>query len=192
MTSGIGAMIDALEDGQGLLIEEEGPGTTAVITLTMAELARIIDDPARATAYGLLHRPGVPRFQRYLELVRFPPGTEANRLLTAILWKGTGMLWAFTIIPLESEPWIHEAAGQCGLVAKRGLQAMVLGHEIDEGTMPATANPWAFARGFVQPDLPLERAWYLENVPGHLVYTDPKAAMAAEFKALQELEWAYG
>jgi hypothetical protein len=188
----ISAIIDAMPDGMGVRIDQEDDGHVLVSKLTTPELGSIFRDPALVVAYGLGFRPGVPRFQRYLELVHFKPGTPRNELLVPIMWKWDDLVWCVTVIPAEPDgiALIHEAAAACGLVAKQDAMPMMPGGRLGAASMPAT-DIRSFSVGMVRPDLPLDKAWYLENVKDHLVYTNPRAANAAEVKALEQLERQY-
>jgi hypothetical protein len=188
----IDAIIDAMPDGNAARLDTADDGHVLVSKVTMPELAALFGDPSLAVAYGLGFRPGVPRFQRTMELRHFPPLTPRNDLLIPLLWKWDGLVWSVTIIPAEPDGagLIGRVAAECGLAAKRGAMPMMPGGRLGAASMPAT-DIHSFSVGMVRPDLPLDRAWYLENVPDHLIYRDRKAALAAEVKAIDRLEREY-
>jgi hypothetical protein len=192
MDDTIGAIVDAMPDGNAVRLDTADAGHVLVSKVTTPELAVAFGDPALAVAYGLIFRPGVSRFQRTMELRHFPPLTPRNDLLVPLLWKWDGVVWSVTVIPAEpdGDALIGAVAAECGLVAKRGSMPMMPGGRLGAASMPAT-DIRSFSVGMVRPDLPLDRAWLLENVKDHLVYRDARAAEAAEAEAIGRLEREY-
>jgi hypothetical protein len=157
----------------------------------MSFLASRLSDPRIVALLGQTIRPGVAYLQRYLELVYFPVGTPGNALIECYFIRWQQIMWCLTLLPRRRvSPGLLDAAiATAGLRARKGAPAVHSDPQppLTEGTIPSPDQDW-FAAGFVEMDLPMQNVIYLENVPGHLVYRDPRAAIEEQHRMIEALE----
>jgi hypothetical protein len=142
---------------------------------------------------GDMFRPGVTYLQRYLELVHFPMRTPVNDLLECFHLKWQGLDWALTCYPRAILSWsdLNRALESAGLRADRvHIHSGGGGTKLDGSSVPS-GQQFLFSHGFVELDLPMDRILVLTNVPGSLVYRDPRAAEREIAQKMRDLEARY-
>ncbi len=180
----------SLREGEAIETTVIGNDLVA-IKLTFAELAPRMARPGILGLFSNLMRPGVGYLQRYLELHYFKPYTPAMKLFECFVLKWAYMEWCLALFPRTSIEWgaLEYAIGRAGLVAKPVTPMALISDAppLRDGSKPSPVKE-AFERGYIEPDLPWHNVLYLENVPGHVVYRDPRRAMAEEVERMDALE----
>ena len=164
--------------------------------VSLPQLRELVGDGRMVGVLCLLDRPGYGYFQRWLEMTHFPPLSEDEPLLVCLIlrWR---MLWGITLVPRAWKrpdgsthrglPLLREGIERSGLRVAAAVPMIFEGSaSLDAVTIPS-GHAGAFAAGGIELDLPMQNLLYVENVPGHLVYTDPTAAYAEEHRRLKEL-----
>jgi hypothetical protein len=169
-------------------------GVALAKRMSFPELGPVLSAEGITGLLGMFNRPGVVYLQRYLELNHFPPFTPANELYRCFILRWFDMPWALSVFPRASIDGgvLLAALERAGL---RGRNRVPVAHvhnpgPLVEGTTPA-GEAELFGMGFTEPDLPFQNVLLLENLPGHLVYRNAKAAMdrGGEMLEAVEREW---
>jgi hypothetical protein len=148
-----------------------------------------MEDPRALALIGQSMRPGVAYLSRYLELVHYQVNTPRNDLMECHTLRWRDLFWLLTILPVDSIPFnvLERSIAEAGLRGRHELLEWSQPGRLGPGSRPAD-NPAMWACGFITLDLPTDRVIVLENVPGHLVYTDPNAAWDQQTRDIQKLE----
>jgi len=128
-------------------------------TETNEEVSKFFNNPNFVHFFGMLRpqRPGVMLCFATLEHVYFTPGTALSKDFFFRFWGLGNTIWAVVSIPQEKMSLMKQVATESGLRIAEGIPHISDGRQIK--SFPINN----------------ERAFTLQNIPGHLVYNnDPE------------------
>lgn len=158
-----------------IITPPEDEESIAAMKIPFTEFCDMTKDPTRLFVISTSVRIGWPYFNRYLELVYFPPLSQKNTLLIMFHFKWKGMPFSCVSVPKMFSDEVSDSLLQTEM---KGLI----------GAVPATVG----SEGFILMPLDAENCITVENCQGHIIYTDAKAAEQWQTEKILELEAAHG